>query len=51
MDLETHEIFYERSVDFEESFPIFSSWNPPCSFIKESDSDDSDLEDVHPQPK
>ena len=49
MDLETREIFYERSVHFEESCPIFTSSSPPSSsFIEESDSDDSDLEDVHP---
>ena len=49
MDLETHEIFYERSVHFEEICPRFTSSTPPSSsFIEESDSDDSDMEDVHP---
>ena len=51
MDPETHEIFYDRSVHFEESCPIFTSSTPPSSFIEESDNDDSDLEDVFPQSK
>ena len=49
MDPKTHEIFYERTVHFEESSPSFTSSTPPSSsFIEESDSDDSDLGDVHP---
>ena len=49
MDLETHKIFYERSVHFKENCPMLTSSTPPSSsFIEESDSDDSDMEDVHP---
>lgn len=47
MDLETRDIVYERSVHFEESCPRFSSSTPPSSsFIEESNSETSDLEDV-----
>ena len=52
MDPDTHEIFYERSVHFEESCPSFtSSTSPSSSFIEESDNDDSELEDDLPRPK
>ena len=49
MGPKTYDIFYERSVHFEEIYPSFtSSTHPSSSFIEESDSDDSDLEDVRP---
>ena len=44
MDLETHDIFYERSVHFEEICPSFTSSTPPSSsFIEESDSENNEL--------
>lgn len=46
MDPETHEIFYERSVHFEENCPSLDSSIPPSSSFMDSDhSDDSDSED------
>jgi hypothetical protein len=49
MDPETHEIFYERSVHFEESCPSLAPSTPPSSSFVDSDhSDDSDSEDVIP---
>ncbi len=49
MDPETHEIFFERSVHFEETCPSFASSTPPSSSFLESDnSDDSDSEDDIP---
>ena len=51
MDPETRDILCERRVHFEESFPRFYSSTLSSSyFIEESDNDNSDLEDVHPQP-
>ena len=47
MDPETHEIFYERSVHFEENCPSLAT--PPSSSFMDSDhSDDSDWEDEIP---
>ena len=49
MDLETCEIFFERSVHFEETCPSLASSTPPSSSFMESDnSDDSDSEDDIP---
>ena len=49
MDPETHEIFYERSLHFEETCPILASSTPPSSSFMDSDhSDDSDSEDEIP---
>ena len=45
MDPETHEIFYERSVHFEESCPSLDPSTPSSSFVDSEHSDDSDLED------
>ena len=48
MDLETHEIFYKRSVHFEGNCPSLASSTPPSSFMDSDHSDDSDSEDVIP---
>ena len=48
MDPETCEIFYERSVHFEENCPALASSTPLSSSFMESDSGDSDLEDESP---
>ena len=49
MDPETHDIFYERSVHFEESCPSLDTSTPPSSSFVDSDhSDESDSEDVIP---
>lgn len=48
MDPKTHEIFYERSVHFEETCPSLASSTPPSSFMDSDHSDDSDLEDEIP---
>ena len=49
MDLETHKIFYERSVHLEENCPSLVSFTPPSSSFVDSDhSDDIDSEDVIP---
>ena len=49
MDLETHEIFYERSVHFEETCPSLASSTPPSSSFGDNDhSDDSESEDEIP---
>ena len=42
MDPETHEIFIERNVHFEESLPSLSSNPLHTSYIVETDSDNSD---------
>ena len=42
MDLETHEIFIERNVQFEESSPSLSSNPLHASYIVETDTDNSD---------
>lgn len=44
MDPETHEVFIERSVHFEESSPSLASLPPPPSSIVDSDASDSDDE-------
>lgn len=46
MDLETHEVFIERSVHFEERSPSLASLPPPPFSIV--DSDDSDSNDETP---
>ena len=49
MDRETHEIFYEWSVHFEETCPCLASSTPPSSsFVDNDHSDDSDSEDEIP---
>ena len=49
MDPKTHEIFFERSIHFEETCPSLPSSTPPSSsFMESDDSDDSDLEDEIP---
>ena len=49
MNLETREIFYERSVHFEETSPSLASLTPPSSSLMDSDhSDDSDSKDEIP---
>ena len=48
MDPETHEIFFERSVHFEETCPSLASSTPSSSFMESDDSDDSDSEDEIP---
>ncbi len=45
MDPQTHEIFFERSVHFEETYPSLAPSTPPSSFME---SDNSDLEDDIP---
>ena len=42
MDLETHQIFVEKDVHFEESSPSLSSNPLGTSYIVENDSDTSD---------
>ena len=42
MDPETHEIFIERNIHFEESSPSLSSNPLHTSYIVETDSDNSD---------
>ena len=44
MDPETHEVFIERSVHFEESSPSLASLPPPPSSIVDSDASDSNDE-------
>lgn len=44
MDPETHEVFIERNVHFEESSPSLTSLPPPPSSIVDSDVSDSDDE-------
>lgn len=44
MDPETHEVFIERSVHFEESSPSLASLPPPPYSIMDSDVSDSDDE-------
>lgn len=46
MDLETHEVFIERSVHFEERSVSLASLPPPPSSIVDSDA--SDLDDETP---
>ena len=49
MDPKNHEIFYERSVHFEENCPSLASSTPPSSSFVDSDhSDDSDSKDEIP---
>ena len=48
MDLETHKIFYERSVHFEENCPSLAPSTPSSSFVDSDHSDDNDLEDEIP---
>ena len=42
MDPETHEIFVEKDVHFEESSPSLSSNPPHTSYIVETDNNNSD---------
>ena len=44
MDPETREIFFERSVHFEETCPSLASSTPPSSLMESDDSDDNELE-------
>ena len=46
MDPETHKIFYERSVHFEETCPSLVSSTPPSSSFM--DGDDSETKDEIP---
>ena len=49
MDLERHEVFFERSVHFEETCPSLASLTPPSSSYMECDnSDDNDSKDEIP---
>ena len=48
MDPETHDIFYERSVHFEETCPSLPSTPPSSSFVDSEQSDESDSEDEIP---
>ena len=48
MDPKTHEIFYERSVHFEETCPSFSSTPLSSSFMDSDHNDDSDSDDEIP---
>ncbi len=49
MDPETHEIFYEKSVHFEQTCPsLASSTSPSSSFVDNDHSNDSDSEDEIP---
>ena len=46
MDPESHEIFIERNVHFEESSPRLSSNPLHISYIVETDSDNSDSDSI-----